>query len=79
MCESVSTVSVCLTDPLRFEQFEGDSGRPLASTLGGDDDLALVIFSRTHSTDYLASRYPFCCQQTVMTTDRQTCGVGDGQ
>ncbi len=59
-CVYVS-LSVWLTDPLGFEQFEGDCGRPSASALGGDDDLALVIFSRTHSTHYLTSRHPFSC------------------
>lgn len=70
-CVYVS-LSVCLTDPLGFEQFEGDCGCSSASALGGDDDLTLVIFSRTHSTHYLTSRHPFSGQQTVMTTDRQT-------
>lgn len=55
------SLSVWLTDPLGFEQFEGDCGCPSASALGGDDDLALVIFSRTHSTHYLTSRHPFSC------------------
>lgn len=64
-------ISVVLTYLISFEDFEGDSGCAQASASGRDDDLALVVFSRTDTADYLTGRHPFSRQQTVMPTDRQ--------
>lgn len=61
-----------LTNPLWSEELEGDRGGAEASRLGGHNDLSFVIFGRTHTTNYLASRHPLSGQQTVMTTDRET-------
>lgn len=69
--------TVKLTDPFWFEESEGDCGGAETSSLGGHNDLSFVILGRTHTTNYLAGRHPFSCQQTVMTTDREAWGRGE--
>lgn len=61
-----------LTNPLWPEQFERDRGSAKTSRLGGDNDLSLVVFGRTHAAHYLAGRHPLGCQQAVMAADRQS-------
>lgn len=60
-----------LTDPLWPEQFERDGGGAQTPGLGGDDDLALVVFGGAHAANYLTGRHPLGRQQAVVAADRQ--------